>query len=63
MNLSENILRIIQKKVVSLSGNDWDMVIATMQESAINCFRCKRKGCTVCNMTKDIVKNIEQQLK
>lgn len=52
----------VAKKAVSLSGIDWHMVVATLDESAANCFRCKNKGCDVCRMTKAIARNIEGQL-
>jgi hypothetical protein len=52
----------VDENPVSLSGVDWGMVVATLEESADNCFRCKNKGCQVCNITRRIAKRIEEQI-
>lgn len=54
--------RYVAKKRLELSGNDWQMVISALRESADNCFRCKRQGCSVCKMTKGIADKLENQL-
>jgi len=54
--------KYVADKTVHMSGVDWEMVIGTLDESADNCIRCKRKGCDVCRMTRRIARNIEGQL-
>lgn len=62
MSAEDFVKSFVAKRLVSLSGNDWNMVIGTLDESADNCHRCAQAGCAVCHMTREIARRIEAQL-